>query len=348
MKHEVRAESDIADAEMRMAVAEDSAPAEQDAAPERIPRVLTIQELLELNLPQPKTLIESDWLPVPGASLMVGAPKSGKTLLAVQCALAVASGKPLFDNYRVLEVGPALILEQDDPAGASTVKTILQRSKITLNGVPLHFVPRVPFTFGFEFLHWLGGQIAKLNLRVVVLDSYTALRASRGSGVDIVKAEQSDLTLLDKLAKDTNCTILVITHDSKGRAGMDWDLRAAGTFAMTAATEGQIHISRFTELETNAPERLVRIRGRHIDGAELVLRFRKETLDYEHVLEGGAAPLYPLVAALRRAFDTRTFSPKDVSQSTGVSRATAHRQLDRLHVTGAVTKRGHGEYILAV
>jgi hypothetical protein len=142
------------------------------------------------------------------------------------------------------------------------------------------------------------------------------------------------------------CAVLVVHHGSKGSAGADWAEQAAGTFAMAAATEGQIHISRFRDLDSNAPERLVRIRGRHLEGTELVLRFQKETMGYDHVLQGGAASLYPLVVQLQTLFETRPFSPKELSQETGVSRATAHRQIDRLHRAGAMTKHSFGEYVL--
>jgi hypothetical protein len=127
---------------------------------------------------------------------------------------------------------------------------------------------------------------------------------------------------------------------------LDWSNQAAGTFAMSAATEAQIHVSRFPGLDSNAPERLVRIRGRHIEGTEMVLRFRKGTLDHEHVLEGGAAPFYPLLLQLQTAFGAQAFSAKEISQTTGVSRATAHRQIDRLSRAGALAKRGFGEYIV--
>ena len=43
----------------------------------------------------------------------MGAAKSGKTLLGVQQAAAVASGAALFDTYRVLKQGAALIVEQE-------------------------------------------------------------------------------------------------------------------------------------------------------------------------------------------------------------------------------------------
>ena len=279
---------------------------------------------------------------------MFGTAKSGKTLLAVQAALAVASGTSLFDHFRVLEAGPALVVEQDDAAGAASVKTILQRSQISVDSVPFFLSPRVPFDFGLQLLEWLEGQIVARTLHLVVLDSYTALRASRGPGIDIVKAEQNDMTLLDDLAKRTGAAIIVVHHDSKGSAGMHWAQRAAGTFAMSAATEVQIHISRFGELDSMATERLVRIQGRHLDGTELVLRFRKATLDYECILEGDAAALYPLMRQIQSTMGAQVFSPKELSQLTGVSRSTAHRQIDRLHRAGALTKRGFGEYMVTV
>ena len=312
-----------------------------------VPHVLNVAELLALDVPEPEMLVEG-MIPMRGASLTVGAAKSGKTVIMVQAAIAVASGAALFGFYRVLTSGPALIVEQDDPAGAASVKTILQRSTVPVDGIPLYLVPRVPFTFGPELLTWLESQIAARGLRLIVLDSYTALRGPRTASIDIVKAEQSDLTLLDALAKKTGCAIVVIHHSSKGSAALDWSEKAAGTFAMSAATESQIHVARFAELDGAAPERLVRVRGRHSADLEMLLRFRTETLDYEHVLEGGAAPLYPLVLQIQTAFGSDTFGPKELSHATGVGRATAHRQIDRLYRAGVLLKRGFGEYVLTV
>jgi DNA-binding IclR family transcriptional regulator len=43
----------------------------------------------------------------------------------------------------------------------------------------------------------------------------------------------------------------------------------------------------------------------------------------------------------------QTFGPNEVCHATGVSRATAHRQLDRLGRMGVWTKLGFGQYVLA-
>ena len=309
------------------------------------PQVLDVSELLALEVPVPGMLVENV-LPAAGASLMFGAPKSNKTLFAVQIGIAVASGHSLCNHYPVITPGPVLMVEQDDPAGAASLKGILSVSPVPVGGIPFFLAPRVPFTFGKEFIDWLEKQITVRGLRLCILDSYTALRGSRSSGIDIAKAEQGDLAMLDELAKRTASAILIIHHSSKGSAGLDWSGQAAGTFAMSASTEAQIHVSRFGELDSNSPERLVRVRARHLEGTEMVIRFRKESLDHEHVFEGGAAPLYPLMQHLRTAFGSRPFGPRDLSTETGVSRATVTRWLDRLLRADVLEKRGYGEYVL--
>jgi hypothetical protein len=106
------------------------------------------------------------------------------------------------------------------------------------------------------------------------------------------------------------------------------------------------HICRFPELDGNAPERLVRTRGRHDAGAEFVIRFRPETLDHEFVLDGPAAEVYPLVLQLRREFGGQPITPRLLCEVTGIARAKAHRQIERLSRAGVLHKRGFGEYIL--
>jgi hypothetical protein len=310
-------------------------------------RVLSVADVLALPSIEASMLVDGV-VPAIGASLIVGAAKSGKTLFASQLAIAVASGSDLCGYFRVLAPGPVLIVEQDDPAGAGSIKTIFQRSRVPVSTeLPLHLAPRVPFEFGPALIEWLETQITKLSLRLVVLDSYTALRGSRPRGIDIVKAEAMDLSELDALAKRTASSILVIHHASKGSSALDWTQAAAGTFAMSAATESQIHIQRFAEVENNTPERLVRIRGRHFEDLEMVIRFCKDTLDFDFVLKGGASSLYPTLIQIKAAFGENSFSPKELSHATGWSRATAHRQIDRLHRAGALDKHGHGSYRVA-
>ena len=66
---------------------------EGDRRPAREPLVMDVATLLALQAPAPSMLIEN-MIPERGASLIVGAAKSNKTLLAVQMGISVASGTP--------------------------------------------------------------------------------------------------------------------------------------------------------------------------------------------------------------------------------------------------------------
>src|SRR5260221_13095104 len=88
------------------------------------PKILNVADIMALKIPEASMLIE-DVLSQAGASLIVGPAKSGKTLKAAQMLIAIASGAPLFGYYKVLNPGPVLFLEQDDPAGEGSIKTIL-------------------------------------------------------------------------------------------------------------------------------------------------------------------------------------------------------------------------------
>jgi len=310
-------------------------------------RILTGQEILSMTLPA----IEYAVKPIiskPGAWLVNGSQKAGKTMLAAQVALTKNAGVDLWERY---ETGPAtgvMFIEQDDPSGVAALQPILQRTNLPIDPERFFSIAGSAFQIEPGFIEFLEREIVTRSLGVIVLDSYTALRGPRNGSSDLVKAESVELGLLDALAKRTGCLILLIHHSSKGSAGLDWSDRSAGTYALGACTEGQIFISRFQELPSNAPERLVQIRGRHVEGAELVIRFNVERLSYDFVLEGPAASSYPTILQIRSEFGTGPFSPKNLSGATGMSRATAHRIIGRLMASNLANKVGYGEYRLAL
>lgn len=311
------------------------------------PRVISLSELSKMQLPTASYLIESV-ITKPGAWCLIGAQKAGKTVFAVQMALSYHVGEAFLENYRMLESGSALMIEQDDPNGLASLREITERSTIRKDPQKFFTVENASFVLGEGFIEWLEREIRSRGIGLVVLDSYTAMRASHQRGSDIVKVEATDFGLLDRLAKRTGCVIIILHHDSKTAASLDWTQRGAGTYAIGMATEGQIYISRFGELPGTAPERLVQVRGRHTKGLELVIRFREETLSYDFVLDGGAAPLFPILLHLKKAFGVQAFGPKALSQDLGMARSSAHRYLGRLLAAGAIKRCGFGDYRLSL
>ena len=309
------------------------------------PKVLALDDIMKLKIKTTETLIE-EIVPTPGCTLVVGREKTGKTLLAMQMGMSIASGTALFQNFRITNPGGVLVVEVDDPSGAASVRLLLEKTDLAIKGAPFFVVEGAGLTLSEEFLEWLRTEIRTRGIRTVILDSYTTLRPGRKPGGDLVKTESTEMAMLDCLAKETDCVIFLIHHESKGGSGLDWSARAAGTFAITAAVEAIISISRFQDLEGNAPERWVRIRGRHIQDRELVLKLRPEFLNFELVLDNIVAGLFPQVKLLKAAFGDRTFSPKDAEKETGISRSGVFRLLSRLTGAGILRKDGRGDYRL--
>jgi RecA-family ATPase len=320
--------------------------AKKDGTKSKPPRILTCDELLETEAPMEKMLFDTFPVPAAGLTLVVGASKGGKTVLGTQLSIAAATGNSLFDYYRVLEKGPVLIVERDDPRGPVALKTQIKLGGCTV-GTPLYTTGESPEGFGPAMIEWLEEQITKLSLKLVVLDSYTAIRAERRGSSDIVKIERAELERLDSLGKRHGCAIILIHHGSKSAADLDWTMSGSGSFAMFAAAEALCHVSRFVDGDGD-PERLVRIRGRHSSDLYLALRFQKQTLGYEYVLEGGAAPLYPLLRRISGEFQKEPFTIKMLMDRTELSKAHAYRQIDRLRRADAVAKLEGNEYVLAV
>jgi hypothetical protein len=305
--------------------------------------VLDMSQIEQLELTQPKEVIE-ELITTPGLWLVIGAQKAGKTILSVQAALDYHAGSAFLGHYRMLESRSAFVIEQDDPAGITSVQKILKAYRGLRHPKKFHAPKKPDFILGEGFIEWLENEIRHRDVGLVVLDSYTAMRARRQHGGDIVKEESDDFTLLNALAKRAGCLILVLHHPSKTSAALDWDQQSAGTFAIGAAVDGLLRISRFRDLAINAPERLLQVRGRHIAGEEMVLRFVKDTLSYELVMHGSASALYPEIQILERNFRGRMFAPKDVVNETGMSRSMVHRILDRLVFSNVLDRPFHGQY----
>lgn len=313
-------------------------------APKPSAQVVDHAELLQIKTETEEMLFDGFPLPARGAVLIIGGAKTGKTLLGIQAAISLARGKALFDYYSVVRQGPALIVEEDDPGGTASIAAVVRRSG-SAAGTPLYAAEKTGLEFGPRLFEWLGEQFSRLKLRLAVLDSYTALRGSRKAGGDLVKVEQGELTQLDDLAKKCNGTIALIHHGSKGAAGLDWTQNAAGSYAIAAATESQIHIARFPEMDSGA-ERFVRIRGRHAADVQLVLRFVRDTLNYEWVMDGMASGMYPFLLQVRREFGAETFTMKTLCGATGLARATAYRYIERLRIADVIRRIGYGQYVL--
>jgi hypothetical protein len=116
-----------------------SVPGACDARAEPLPVV----RASELKTPECRQswLIEHLWSHQ-AVGIIGGSPKSGKTWLALEIAVSVASGSPCLNTFAVSAPGPVLLYAAEDPATAlrDRVQTLAQVHGVDFRGLDLHII----------------------------------------------------------------------------------------------------------------------------------------------------------------------------------------------------------------
>lgn len=177
-------------------------------------RVYTLDELLAEQFPDPVWVI-SELLPV-GLCILAGKPKLGKSWLALQLALSVATGGKFFghDVQRRKVLYYAL---EDSPR---RLKSRLEKMQATAGEMTLRFgIQGMGTPEGLDFF-WRGVDDAQAEL--VIIDTLTRAFSNTVKDWNDVGQTTEALSYLQNEAMDRNACIMFVDHHRKG-AGTEAD-----------------------------------------------------------------------------------------------------------------------------
>jgi len=183
---------------------------------------------VEAEREQPKWLIEGLWAEA-AVGCIGGTPKSGKTWLALEMALAVASGRPCLGRYPVPQKGTVLLYAAEDRPQALRVRA---EELAKARGVPLDRLPVGLITEPALRLDVPGHQlrlaatVEKLKPRLLILDPLVRLhRSDENSSADISEL----LGYLRALQRAHDVAVVLVHHVRKSGAGQPGQaLRGSG------------------------------------------------------------------------------------------------------------------------
>ena len=193
-------------------------------------RVVRAAQLQDLPADQPNWLIEPLW----GASavgLIGGAPKSGKTFLALELAVAVASGRPCLGRFAVPCPGPVLVLAAED--SPHQVKRRIQGIAHARGADFAALDVRLILDTGLRLdrsqdLHRLHLTLASQRPKLLILDPFVRLQRADENDARQVAAI---LAALRELARTFNAAVLLVHHARKSGAAVPGQaLRGSGDF----------------------------------------------------------------------------------------------------------------------
>ena len=202
--------------------------------------------LLERDIPPQKWVIEG--LLPEGLTLLCGAPKAGKSWLALDMALHVASGKPFWNHPtsggRVLY----LALEDGERRMRARLKKLIGPPANLDPGLlyPCFSVPPLEHGFANELDAELNSDHGRISM--VVIDTLGRIREP--SRLDGYQRDYQQLAALKKIADKHHIAILVVHHLRKMKADDPFD-QISGTNGILGAADGAYVLKRNSRTDRN-------------------------------------------------------------------------------------------------
>lgn len=170
------------------------------------------------------------------AGVLGGHPKAGKTWMALDMAVSVASDTACLRHFAVEDPGPALIYlaEDDEPQVRRRLETICTSRGLMLDELALHVITEPVLRLDLqEDQQRLSTAVAQLRPRLLVLDPLIRLhRLDENSASEI----SGLLGYFRELQRCYECAIVIVHHVSKRARAMPGqalrgssDLHAFGT-----------------------------------------------------------------------------------------------------------------------
>jgi len=177
-------------------------------------------------------LIEGLWTEE-AVGIVSGQPKLGKTWLALDLALSVATGTPALGKYQVPRPGPVLLFAAEDPPKAlrTRLEGLCNSRSLQIEKIPVNLILAASLRLDtIEDQARLAETVARYRPRLLILDPFVRLhRIDENRALEV----SAVLAYLRHLQRQEHVAILVVHHSRKAgaessQAGLS--LRGSGDF----------------------------------------------------------------------------------------------------------------------
>lgn len=303
-------------------------------------QLINAEALMKKEFPAPRWAVPN--LIAEGLSLLVGAPKLGKSWLALSMCVAVASGGRALGKIRV-DAGDALYLALED-----TERRIQERLRMVLQGetAPRRLTvttvsPTLADGAAGHIRAWLAGN---REARVIVIDTFQKLRGPVSGNQNLYSGDYAAAGELKRLADDYGVAIVLVHHTRKATADDPLDM-VSGTTGLAGAADTTCVLRR----EIGRADATLYIRGRDVPEADHALSFDAATCSWTLL---GDAVEFRVSAERKAIIDILTnapepMSPKHLAEALGKKDGAVRKLLHMMVRAGEVDGLG-GAYRLPV
>lgn len=312
-----------------------------DLAPERglaLSKGISAAELMKKSF-TPIRWIVPGYL-VEGMTVLAGAPKLGKSWLALGWLVAVAAGDYAMGSI-ACEQGDVLGLMLEDN------ERRLQRRLLQMN------LPHVPDRLTLltswptlddgcvrEIESWIA---AVKKPRLIVVDVFARIRGVKGPKETDYDADYRQAAMLQSLASAHNLGIVLVHHTRKMAAEDPFD-EVSGTRGLTGAVDSALVLKR----DSGSQQPVLYGRGRDLEEVETALQFDKATGLWSILGEAwqvaDTIERREIQEVLGRSVDP--MSPTEIAAAVNKSRQNVQKMLSKMYADNKVEKVNAGRYTL--
>lgn len=305
-----------------------------------------------------------DWLPDKSITFLVSPPESYKTWLLLDLAVSVSAGVPFLGSYNVNNVGPTLIIQQEDShTGLTDRLALIVEQKLgmaanidgdewqipSMPDLPIYIHPSRKLRFdNKKVVEELEKQIEALRPKVIMIDPLYSTTA----GADNYMADLANQMMVLKTWRDKYGCSFVIAHHSKKNLDPDSTARedSWGSQFLNAFLEAGWQVRRNPRLGQNevVVRRHSKVMGNQAPIAltfdictNYPMKYEVKAREYEAPATGNRQPAQ---ASLLDLMGGTAMSQGDLCDKTGKNRSTISRQIRQLEAAGLVERMPDGKY----
>jgi hypothetical protein len=272
-----------------------------------------------------------------GATLFAGAPKIGKSWMAYDYGIAVASGRPAFGAIPVTQ-GDVLYLALED--NERRLKSRLLKKGVS---APERLTlvtdwPGLDDGCIAEIEAW-ASSVARPTL--VIVDVLKMVRGRTRNNEGVYDADYRALSGLAKFARDRGIAILIVHHTRK--MSSDDPLESiSGTNGLTGASDTVMVLKR----DNGTGNCILYVRGRDVEESETAVRFNRDNGTWQ-VLgaaeEVGRSNERQAILEVLHA-NSKPLNAREISDILGKSYDAVRKTLTRMAHADEIGKAGRGTY----
>jgi hypothetical protein len=275
-----------------------------------------------------------------GTALLSGPPKVGKSMFAINVAVAIATGGKVFGTFDV-EQGTALYVPMED-GGLRRVKDRIEKH---LQGEDwpesLLLTDQLP-RFDDGGLDELDYQMEKAgDCRVCIIDTLQTVRPEAKRGATPYQADYDALKGVAQLATKHNLPVMVL-HHNREMAATNFIDKVSGSRGLTAVVDTVL----VADWGTGDAEIVLKATGRDIPESEYAFDIDFDTLTWRFLGDAETAQMPPT----RRAIVTTLteadgpLGPTEIAKRAGLEVNTVKSSVLRMVTDRVIRAKGDGTY----